>query len=190
MKKSTSSVILTCFGAVGVIATTILAVKATPKAMKLIEEEKRNRSEEDQDETPMRPLDYVKVAWKPYIPTLAVGASTIACIFGANVLNRKTQASLMSAYALLNSSYKEYKGKVKELYGDDADRAVKSEIAKDNYEEIKEPLDEDEQLFLDFNSLRYFRAKMEDVVQKVTTDDGLECYIIATPFESVDDFQY
>ena len=190
MKKSTSSIILTCFGALGVVATTIVAVRATPKAMEIIEVEKRNRRNE-MIEASMKPLDYVKVAWKPYIPTLAVGVSTIACIFGANVLNKKAQASLMSAYALLSSSYKEYKGKVKELYGDDADIAVKSEMVKDQYEEYEdheEPLDEDDQLFLDFNTLRYFRAKMEDVVQKVTTDDGLECYIIATPFDPIGNF--
>lgn len=51
----------------------------------------------------------IAAAWKCYIPAVAIGASTIACIMGANALNRRQQAALTSAYALVQSSYKEYK---------------------------------------------------------------------------------
>lgn len=184
MKKSAVSTILTCLSSIGVITTTVLAIKATPKAARLCEEL------QDEKEDPPSKIEYVKVAWRCYIPTLVAGASTIACIFGANILNKQSQAAIMSAYALIDSSYKGYKKKVKELYGDSVDTNVKSEIARDNYDETSEPEDEDSELFFDFSTLQYFRAPMSEVIQKVTMDDGMECYIIATPFESSSGFNY
>ena len=123
--KRNSSTILTCIGAAGVIATSVLAVKATPKAMALLEQ-----SEEEKGEK-LTNMEKVQVAGPAYIPAAIVGASTIACIFGANALSKKTQASLMSAYALLDSSYKQYKNKVKELFGEDSDRNIRKGMAKD-----------------------------------------------------------
>ena len=74
----------------------------------------------------------------------------------------------MSAYALLDNSYKEYKRKITELYGDAADFEVKSEIAKDNYEEdtvINSSDDiENQQLFYDMYSKRYFTTTNETVL--------------------------
>lgn len=189
MKKSTVSTILTCLSGIGVVATTVLAIRATPKAVRLIEEEVSGYDENGVCGTPLTKLETVKLCWKCYIPTIAVGVSTITCIFGANMLNKRGQAALMSAYALMDSSYKGYKKKVKELYGDDADTQVKNEIAKDNYEERAEPEDENAELFFDFATLQYFRAPMSEVLQKVTMDDGMECYIIATPFESAGYFE-
>ncbi|MFR4579708.1 MAG: DUF6353 family protein [Clostridium fessum] len=49
-------------------------------------------------------LEIVRVAGLTYIPSVLLGVSTIACIFGANALNQKKQASLMSAYVMLNES--------------------------------------------------------------------------------------
>ena len=64
-------------------------------------------------------MEIVKVAWKCYIPATVVGLSTVACILGANYLSERKQASLMSAYALLEQAYKEYRQKVQTTYGDD-----------------------------------------------------------------------
>lgn len=41
--KRNTSTVLTCLGGVGVVATTVLAVKAMPKALQLIEEEKQKK---------------------------------------------------------------------------------------------------------------------------------------------------
>ena len=59
----------------------------------------------------------------------------MTCIFGSNVLNKRQQASLASAYALLDTSFKEYKKKVIDLYNEEADIEIRNEIAKDKYEE-------------------------------------------------------
>lgn len=150
--RRNSPTILTFLGAAGVVATSIAAAKATPKAMALLEKTKEEKGEE------LTKLEIVKVAGPAYIPAIAIGASTIACIFGANALNKKTQASIMSAYALLDTSYKQYKSKVKELYGENSDRNVKKEIAKDKFKDNDIHINNEKILFFDFYSLRYFES--------------------------------
>lgn len=151
-----SSTILTVIGSCGVIGTAVLAVKATPKALLLIEEAKNEKESE------LTTLETIQVAWRPYIPALIVGGSTIACIFGANYLNSRHQASLMSAYALLDSSYKEYRNAVKEIYEEDADSKTIKEIAKSNFDD-KMILHDDKELFFDYQSMRYFESTLEEV---------------------------
>ena len=156
--KRNSATILTCVGAAGVVATTVTAVKATPKALMLLEEAKEEKGQE------LTKLETFKVAAPAYIPSAVLGVSTLACIFGANVLNKRGQASLMSAYALIDGGYKDYKKKVDELYGEDASSHVRSEIAKDKYEEQEIVLNEDDtRLYYDYYSERYFEARPYDV---------------------------
>lgn len=156
--KRNSSTILTCVGAAGVVATTVMAVKATPKALSLIENAKEEKGAE------LTKWETVKVAGPTYIPTIIAGAATIACIFGSNIINKHQQASLMSAYALLDNSYKEYKKKVDEMYGEEAGQKVRAEIAKDKYTGDVKVLEDDNELFFDFYSGRYFESTKEQVM--------------------------
>lgn len=156
--KKNSSTILTCIGAAGVVVTSVMAVKATPKALDLIEEAKKEKGDE------LSKWEKVQVAGPSYIPAVVVGCTTVGCIFGANVLNKRTQAALTSAYALLDQTHKEYKNKVKEMYGEEADDKVRAELAKDNYDE--DEIDDDEYddgktLFYDGYSKRYYRVTNE-----------------------------
>ena len=156
--KKNASTILTCVGGAGVIGTTIMAVKATPKALERIETAEEIKGEK------LTKMEVVQVAGPVYIPTEITGAATIAFIFGANILNQKKQAALMSAYALLDSSYKEYRNKVTELYGEDADSKVKNEVAKDHMKDVKKSDDPETRLFYDEYSERYFESTTERVL--------------------------
>ena len=69
----------------------------------------------------------------------------------------------MSAYALLDSSYKEYKKKADELYGEEAGKHIREEIAKDKYTGDGKILDDNKELFFDFYSGRYFESTKEAV---------------------------
>ena len=152
--KRNASTILTGIGMVGVAATAVTAVKATPKALILLEAEKKKKGEE------LTKIETIKVAGPAYIPSIIIGVSTITCIFGANYLNKQQQAALTSAYALLDRSYREYRNKVKELYGESE---VQTEIAKDHYNEEDIPEDDGKELFYDTYSKRYFRSTIEEV---------------------------
>lgn len=167
-----ASTILTCIGGAGVIATSVMAVKATPKALRQLDAAKEEKGEE------LTKFEVVKVAGPAYIPTAIVGVSTIVCIFSANMLNKRHQAAITSAYALLDSSYKDYKNKVKELYGNEADIEVKESIAKDKYKEAEVANTDGKELFYDIYSGRYFESTMAAVkdadykINKVIMGDG------------------
>lgn len=173
--KRNSSTILTILGAVGVVATTVTAVRVTPKAVTLLEYAEEEKGEE------LTKLEAIKIAGPVYIPSIAIGAATITCIFGSNILNKHTQASLMSAYALLDNSYKEYRRKVQEVIGVKKEHQIKEEIVKERYDDNRIIHNDDTCMFFDFNTLEYFEAPMSDVIQKTTMEDGMEVYIITSP---------
>lgn len=160
--KRASPTILTCFSAVGVIATAVLAVRATPKALRMIEEAEYKKRRDTDDV--LTPIETVRVAWKPYIPAAGVGLATIVCLFGANGLNKRQQASITGAYIFLDKAYREYKAKVRELYGEDGERQVRSEIARDKRDQGVEEGSDGVLLFFDFFSGRYFNRSMEQVI--------------------------
>ena len=176
--RKASPTILSGLGAAGVITTSVLAVRATPKALRKIRAD--SKVNHDGDPEAYSKLEAVRSAWVCYIPAVVVGTSTIVCIFGANVLNKRQQASISSAYALLNSSYQDYKDKLKELYGEEAHQkiidAIAAEKAKDVYitadgicESTSLSFDErnpdDMHLFYDAFSRRYFESTIAQVLE-------------------------
>lgn len=78
MKKH-SPEILTGIGIAGMITTTVMAVKATPKALILLEEKK-----DELDTDRLEPKDIVKTAWPCYIPAAVVGSISVFCLIGAS----------------------------------------------------------------------------------------------------------
>jgi hypothetical protein len=160
--KKNDATILTCIGGVGVVTTTVMAVKATPKALEKIKVAKEEKGED------LTKFETVIVAAPTYVPTALIGLGTLTCIFGANVLNKRHQAALVSAYTLLDSSFKEYKQKVKEVYGEEGEKNVRNEISKDKYdEETVENKNENDgkTLFYDEYSQRYFYSTVETVLR-------------------------
>lgn len=172
--KKNGPTILTCIGSIGVVVTSVMAIKATPKAIVLLEDARAEKGDD------LTKFEKVMVAGPAYIPTIIVGTSTIACVFGANILNQRQQAALMSAYALLDSTYKEYQSKVVDLYSEEADSRIKKEIAKDKYLGDDKLIDNDV-LFYDEFSGRYFEStnakvlKAEYKTNKKISDHGVAC---------------
>ena len=156
--KKNASTILTCIGAAGVVATAVMAVKETPKAMSLLDDAREEKGDK------LTTWEKIVVAGPTYAPAVITGAATIACIFGSNVISKHQQATLMGAYALLDNSYREYKKKVDELYGEEAGEHVRSEIAKDKYTGDEEIDNNGEELFFDFYSGRYFNSTQDKVM--------------------------
>lgn len=152
-----ASTILTCIGGAGVVVTAVMAAKATPKAIDILEKAEEQKGEE------LTKFEKVKFAGPAYIPSIIAGASTLLCIFGANTLNKRQQAALTSAYALLETSYRDYKKKLVDLYGEEADARIKEGIARDAYEENDISVEEGKRLYYDYHSGRYFESTPEKV---------------------------
>ena len=98
-----SSTILTVVGAVGVITTAVSAARATPKALKYNKEAEERKGEE------LTTRETILATSKAYLPTIAIGASTIVCIFSANILTKNQQKAMAGAYALVNETFKDYR---------------------------------------------------------------------------------
>lgn len=177
--RRNGSTILTCIGGAGVVVTAVMAVKATPKAMQLLDEAKEEKGED------LTMFEKVKAAGPVYIPAIAVGVGTLACVFGASVLNKRQQASLTSAYALLDSSYKDYKDKVKELYGEDGDTEVRQEIAKDKYSEADILREPGKITFYDEFSRRFFQSTLEAVQR---AEYQLNRDLVMSSYATINDF--
>lgn len=175
--KKFSPTVLSYAGAAGVVGTSVLAVKATPKALRKIRADSRNAHNDPDAYTK---LEAIQSAWIYYIPSVVMGAATMICIFGANILNKHQQAAITSAYALLNDAYQDYKDKLKELYGEDAHRKIMEAIAVEKADDMyiastgllggssldfAEHDPEDNRLFYDSFSKRYFESSINRVIQ-------------------------
>ena len=170
--RRNGSTILTVIGGVGVVATALSTAKATTKALDILEQAEQEKGEK------LTKSEKIKKVGPIYIPTVITGAATIACIFGANVLSKRNQAALISAYALLDNSYKEYKQKLIELYGEETHQNIIDSIAVEKAEDIRitsetlcnicdlstEENQSEPILFYDEYSNRYFEATIEQVI--------------------------
>ena len=168
--------ILTGIGIAGMLSTTVLAVRATPKALMLIEEKKREKKFaviKDGGDPDLTRLEVIKVAWKPYIPAAVTGVASIACLVGASSVNARRNAALAAAYALSESTLADYKEKVVETIGEKKAQEVKDAIAKDKVE--NDPVsrkevaitDKGETLCYDALSGRYFKSDIEYIRRAV-----------------------
>lgn len=123
-----SPAILTGIGITGMISTTILAVKATPKAVRLLE--KRETELELATDERLTAKEVVKTTWKLYIPAAVTCAGSIACLIGANTLSSKRQAALATAYTLSETAFSEYRESVKEVIGEKKEKAIQDKVAE------------------------------------------------------------
>lgn len=162
--------ILTGIGIAGMITTTILAVRATPKALELIEEQKE---EESVDE--LSSFEVVKVAWKPYIPAMVTCVVSTACLIGASSVNTKRNAALATAYKLSETALTEYREKVIETIGEKKENIVRDKVAEERVK--KNPVSKNEvivtgngkTLCFDPISGRYFMCSIETIKKAENT---------------------
>ena len=154
--------ILTGIGIAGMFTTTILAVKATPKALIAIEEAKH-----EDNKAALTPVETVKVTWKYYIPAASVAAVSTICLIGAISVSSRRYAALATAYKISETAYNEYREKVVETIGERKEESIKDAINKDRIE--KNPVTNNEviitgtgkTLCYDHLSSRYFESDID-----------------------------
>jgi hypothetical protein len=167
MSKHTPE-LLTGFGIAGMITTTILAVKATPKALALIEKEKERQWVDE-----LRPVDVVKTTWKCYLPATILGAASVGCLVGSSAVSLKRNAVLATAYKLSETALTEYKDKVVETIGEKKEKLVREAVAEDKVKQT--PVKNNEvivtgkgkTLCLEPTSMRHFESDAETIRRAV-----------------------
>lgn len=131
--------ILTGLGIAGMLTTTILAVKATPKALDLIAEAEDEKFNNGNGEA-LTKAEIIKVAWKPYIPAAVTAVTSTACLIGASSVNAKRNAALATAYNLTANALAEFKKATIETVGEKKEQLIRNKVAE---EEInKEPVNQ------------------------------------------------
>ena len=179
--------ILTGVGIAGMITTTVLAVKATPKALDLI------AIAEDEKNDTLTKVEVVKTAWKPYIPAAVTCAASITCLIGASSVNAKRNAALATAYELSKTALAEYKEKVIETVGEKKEEVIREKVAQKKVDE--NPISKSEVIitgtgdimFLEPVSMRYFKSDIENI-RKIINDlnyrltTGMEEFISLSEF--------
>lgn len=117
--------ILTAVAILELAATVYLAVKAAPKAEKLIHKAEAEKGEK------LTPIETVKTTWKCYIPAAIAGVCTASTIIGANSIVLKRNAMLATACQLSEDAFQEYKDHVVETVGEKKESLIRDSIAQD-----------------------------------------------------------
>lgn len=157
--------ILTGVGIAGMIATTIVAVKVTPKAMRLIEEKK-----EEMQCDKLTTADTIKATWKCYLPAVITCATSTACLIGASSVSARRNAALVTAYNISRTALSEYQEKVVEEVGEEKERVIREKVIQERID--KNPVQNNEvivagrdtELFYDAMFGRYFKSDRNRVV--------------------------
>lgn len=169
--------ILTGIGIAGMVTTVVFAVRATPKALELIEEEKRRQNYEVRKSannnyspiTSLKPMEVIKVSWKSYIPTVVLGSMSIACIIGASSVHARRITAISTAYKLSETALTEYKEKVVETIGEKKEQGIRDKVNQERVD--KNPVNNSQiivtgagnTLFHDVVSNNYFESDIQTV---------------------------
>lgn len=178
--------ILTGLGIAGMLSTTVLAVRATPKALKMVDEKKK-----ELDTDSLTPLETVKAAWKPYIPAVVTGTVATACLIGANSVNAKRNAALATAYTLSETALSEYKAKVIETVGEKKEKVIREKVNQERID--KNPASKNSVIVVgdngtlcyDHHSGRYFMSDIEKIRKAENT---INKELISNMYVSLNDF--
>ena len=153
--KKHSPEILVVAGVVGIVTSTIMACKATTKVSEIVDETKEtidtihdcvgkglhtSDGEEYTQETANKDLAivYVQTGWKLvklYGPSVALGVASIGCMVGSNRILRKRNIALAAAFKAVDTSFKEYRGRVIDRFGKEMDRELRFGIKAKEIEE-------------------------------------------------------
>lgn len=186
MKRSPE--ILTGVGIAGMASALIFAVRATPKAERLLAEKQSQRKSEK-----LPGGEILKTVAPCYIPAAVLFGLSTACILGANTVHGRRNAALAAAYSLSENAFREYSDKVKEEIGKNREQKIRDEIAKDHVQ--REPVENREviitgtgdSLCYDSISGRYFETSI-DKLKRV--ENQLNKRMLSDMFISLNDFYY
>lgn len=151
--KKHSPEILLAAGVVGVVASGVMACKATLKVEEIIDDAKHKidtihevsadptmaekYSEEDskKDLAIVYTQTAVKLV-KLYGPSVALAGVSLGCMIGSNRILNKRNVALAAAYATVDKGFKEYRGRVIERFGKELDKELKYGIKAKEIEEV------------------------------------------------------
>lgn len=184
--------LLTAFAVTGTLTTAYLTGKSTFKAASVIREEEDRRVLMETSEPLTSTKEKAKLVWKCYIPPAVSVATTICCMVAANSISGSRLAALAAAYAVSDKNFSEYKGKVKELFGEKKEGDVRTAVAQDIVDR-NPPTDHNvinanggNTMCLDKWTGRYFLSDMQTI--RATENDFAKGLYKGSDVVTLDDF--
>ena len=147
--------ILAGVGVVGVIASTVMACKATTKLSDILEESKDQLDQiktvavdpayadkySEDDAKKDTTITYVQTAMKVtklYAPSVILCASSLGCLLASNNILKKRNAALSAAYMTVDKSFKEYRKRVADRFGEEVEKEIRYNIKAKEIAEVDE----------------------------------------------------
>ena len=152
--KKHSPEILVAAGVVGTVTSTVMACKATTKVSTILDKAKEDINtihevvenpemvnEEYTVEDSKKDLAIVYAQTgvqlvKLYAPSVILGTASLACILTSHKILRKRNFALAAAYATIDKSFKDYRGRLVERFGEELDKELRYNIKAKEIEEI------------------------------------------------------
>ena len=147
--------ILAGVGVVGVVGSLVMACKATTKLSDILEdskeqldkikevaadpayEEKYSQDDAKKDTT----ITYVQTAMKVtklYAPSVILCASSLGCLLTSNNILKKRNAALSAAYMTVDKSFKEYRKRVADRFGEEVEKEIRYNIKAEEITKVDE----------------------------------------------------
>lgn len=123
--KNALPAVMTIIGSAATVGAVFFAAKEGPRFKEEIEGKEMSTGQK------------IIIGAKIFAPAIGCATLSIACGVGAHMMDKKTQASLMGAYAVLDKGYKKFKEKNAELNGEEANETVLQAIEEDKLKEKK-----------------------------------------------------
>lgn len=167
--------ILMGVGITGLVFSTTWAIKATIDAVKICEEKKARENKEK-----LTAKEIFKETWKLYLPVVLSTGISVPCIIAGNRISSKRMTALTTAYALSTTALNDYKNKIEEELGAEKKKEIEQKISQDKVTETSDKSkeivinDEDEHLFHDEISGRYFKSTWNKILA-AANDLNEEC---------------
>ena len=152
LKKHSPEILMTV-GAIGVVASGVMACKATLKVQDVVDDAKQKidmihevsndpeMSDKYSAEDGKKDLAivYTQTAVKfikLYGPSVAIGVASLGCMIGSNRILNKRNVALAAAYTAVDKSFKEYRSRVIDRFGKQLDKELKYGIKAQEIEEV------------------------------------------------------
>ena len=151
--KKYSPEILMATGTVGVVASGVMACRATLKINEILNDTKdtidkihevssdpdmKDKYSEEDSKKDLA-IVYTQTAWKLiklYGPSVGLVVASIGCMIGSNRILNKRNVALAAAYKAVDTSFKEYRGRVVERFGKELDKELRYNIKAQEIEEV------------------------------------------------------
>ena len=156
--KKHSPEILVVGGVVGLVASGVMACKATTKLSAILDDSKEQIElfdkvaanpemvneeytveDAEKDKKIVKVQTAVKVA-KLYAPAVAIGVVSIGAIFASNNIMRKRNVALGAAYATVDRAFKDYRNRVVDRFGEELDKELRYNLKT---KEVKETVEDE-----------------------------------------------